>query len=421
MSTGWKRQLAGVYVCLFCFFKLNMTERGGSMKHVAQSLTGKMIGLRNFNKPYTALRKHLNAMPVGLPGTLSGVEKRILKTIFSIDEARLALYMDWRFETADTIFKKVDGNLDMTKEDVIAMLSAMEKKGAIYAKNGDGAWRYALHPLLIGMFEMQLHAMTPNMYLDLREYVTKIFGIEYLTTAVPQMRVIPVEKSITAEHNIGTYDEIRHIIETTEKDICIADCICRKAHAFLGDPCKTTDRKEACLGLGDFGAQYSRNGWGRVITKVEALAHLEQCEKEGLVIQPSNEQNPEFVCFCCGCCCGVIEMMSTFPRPADFVASNFQVSLDAESCNGCGKCVKRCHMKAFEVKNKKAVLNITKCIGCGLCVTTCKTKSLNLVKKKVETVPPMTAEDKYEIIMAGKKGAVGKLMSAAKGTFGLKP
>jgi ferredoxin len=391
------------------------------MKHVALSLKDKVAKARHVDKTYRALRKHLDAMPVGLPATLSGVERRILKSMFSVDEARLAQYMTWRFETADTIFSKAGGPLGMSGDEVAGLLSSMEKKGAIYAKNGDGIWKYALHPLLIGMFEMQVNTLTPGMYIDLREYVTKIFAIEYMTSAIPQMRVIPVEKSITPEHNIGTYDEIRHIIETTDREICIAECICRKAHGFLNEPCKVTDRKEACLGFGDFGAQYIRNGWGRTLTKKEALDHLDLSEKEGLILQPSNEKNPEFICFCCGCCCGIIEMISTFPRAADFVASNFRAALDTESCNGCGKCTRRCHMKAIGLKDKKAVMNAGKCIGCGLCVTSCKTGSLSLVKKQAEIVPPDSMEEKFDIILAGKKGTAGKLMSAAKGAFGLKP
>lgn len=391
------------------------------MKHVAMSLKDKVSKARHFDRTYKALRKHLDTLPVGLPATFSGVERRILKTMFSVDEARLAQHMNWRFETADTIFSKAGKALSMAGEDVQGLLSSMEKKGAVYAKNGDGVWKYALHPLLIGMFEMQVEVFTPGMYMDMRDYVTKIFAIEYITSAIPQTRVIPVEKSVIPEHNIGTYDEIRHIIETTQQEICIAECICRKAHGFLGEPCKVTDRKEICLGFGDFGAQYKRNGLGRTITKEQALKHLELSEKEGLIIQPSNEKNPEFICLCCACCCGIIEIMKTFPRPADFVASNFYASVGQESCNGCGKCTRRCQMNALEIVNKKAVLSAHRCIGCGLCVTSCKTGALKLEKKSVETVPPESMEEKFEIIMAGKKGNIGKLWSAAKGAFGLKP
>jgi Fe-S-cluster-containing hydrogenase component 2 len=78
-------------------------------------------------------------------------------------------------------------------------------------------------------------------------------------------------------------------------------------------------------------------------------------------------------------------------------------------------------MNALKIADKKAVLNAGRCIGCGLCIATCKTGSLKLAKKESETVPPKNMEEKFEIIMAGKKGTVGKLLTAAKGAMGLKP
>ena len=335
------------------------------MKHAVITLKDRFSSLREFDNIYKSLRKHLDRMPMGLPPTLSGVERRLLKAMFNIEEARLALYMDWRFETADRIFEKAGKSLDMSRKEVDTLLFSMEQKGTLLAKNGDGVWKYALQPLVIHMYEMQLSKLTPNFYLDLQNYMAQIGGIEYLTTAIPQMRVIPVAQSITPEHNIGTYDEMRKIIEQTDMDIVIADCICRKAEGLMGRPCKVTTRVEACLIFDEFAAQYIRHDWGRPISKEEAIAHLLLSEKEGLVLQPSNEKKPEFVCFCCGCCCGIIQMLSFMPRPADFVASNFFAALDTSSCNGCGKCTRRCQMNAIEIKDKKAVLNTGKCRFCG--------------------------------------------------------
>lgn len=389
------------------------------MKTTLGQLKNKIVELRQWDKTYRALRKHLNTMPVGFPATLSGVERRLLKAMFTIDEARAALYMDYRFESADTIFEKARSS-GISKEALEARLASMEKRGAIFAKEEEGVMHYALVPFVIGMYEMQLVRMNPGFYLDTREYVTKAFGIEYLTTAVPQMRVVPVEKSVTPEHNIATYDEIRSIIEQTDKRIGVAECICRKAKDLLDEPCKRTDRREVCLGFRDFHDTYDRHGWGRSVTKAEALDILAQSEKEGLVLQPSNEQEPQFVCACCGCCCGILEMMRIMPRPADFAASNFYAVLDTDACNGCGVCTRRCQMGAIQVKGKEAILDVGKCIGCGLCVTTCKTKAIQLARKSVETVPPKTTEDLYDTIMAGKKGLAGKLLTAAKGAMGLR-
>ncbi len=390
------------------------------MKKTALAIKEKLAGLRQWDKSYRDLRRHLDkVLPVGFPATFSGVERRLLKNLFSIDEARLAMFMDYHFEPADAIFARA-GALGLSREKLEDLLLSMEKKGSIFAKEVDGTKRYALLPFVIGMYEMQLNRMNAGFYLDTREYVTKMYGVEYLTTAVPQMRVIPVEKSVTPEHNIATYDEVRTLIEKTEKRIAVAECICRKAKDLLGEPCRVTDRREGCLGLRGFHDTYTRHGWGRTITREEAFAILEQSEKEGLVLQPSNEQEPQFICACCGCCCGVLEMMRIMPRPADFAASNFHAELDVELCNGCGKCVKRCQMGAIEIRDKKAVLDTGKCIGCGLCVTSCKTQALRLVKKKVETVPPKTTEELYDVMMAGRKSQAGKFLAAARGAMGLK-
>ena len=42
---------------------------------------------------YRKLQQHLDRMPVGFPPTESGVELRILKQLFTVEEARVALEM----------------------------------------------------------------------------------------------------------------------------------------------------------------------------------------------------------------------------------------------------------------------------------------------------------------------------------------
>ncbi len=389
------------------------------MKKTAANLANKFHSLKKWDKVYKKLQKHLNKMPVGFPATFSGVERRLLKTMFNVDEAEAAMLMTYKFETADKIFS-ANVNPDLTLEKLQTLLSGMLKKGSIFSKEINELKHYALVPLVIGMYEMQLPRLTASYYLDTREYITKKFGIEYLTTAVPQMRVIPVEKSITSEHKIATYDEIRDIIEKTEKRIGIADCICRIAKDTLGEPCKATDNRQLCLGFRDFHDTYTLHGWAKTITKDEALAILDQSEKDGLILQPSNEQEPQFICACCACCCGILEMMSIMPRPADFAASNFYAALKTESCNGCGKCVKRCNMGAINIKDKKAFLNTGKCIGCGLCVTTCKPGAIHLCKKDIEIKPPINTEDLYETIMQNKKTPIKKYLTAVKGVLGIR-
>jgi dihydroorotate dehydrogenase subfamily 1 len=55
-----------------------------------------------------------------------------------------------------------------------------------------------------------------------------------------------------------------------------------------------------------------------------------------------------------------------------------KVSLDNESCIGCGRCETSCAYGAICVANGKAILSEVHCTGCGLCVTRCRVRALTL-------------------------------------------
>ena len=358
--------------------------------------------MESVKEPYKALQRHLDAMPVGFPATRSGVEIRILKHLFDPDEAMLAMALNHRPEAVQTIAGRVQGK-GISKKRLHSMLNRMASKGSILRKTSGGKDHYALTPFVVGMFEFQLAHMTPELYADAARYFREAFGLAYLSTAVPQMRVIPIEKSLTPEKNtIATYDRIRNIIENTNGKIGVADCICRKGKDLIGEPCKKTDRRNVCFGFRDYFDTYQREGWLREVGKDEALEILRQSEAEGLVLQTTNEQEPQAVCACCGCCCGILTILRNIPNPADFVATNFYAAVDADQCVGCGLCEKRCYMGAIRLNDKLAGIDLKRCIGCGVCVPSCKPGAMSLIRKEQECVPPKTTEDLYEIIRAGK-------------------
>jgi hypothetical protein len=77
------------------------------------------------------------------------------------------------------------------------------------------------------------------------------------------------------------------------------ECICRKKKTLEGETCQVTDRKETCLAVGDIARPMIKEGVGREISRDEAIAIIEQNQKEGLVLQPSNTREVDFICSCC--------------------------------------------------------------------------------------------------------------------------
>ncbi len=65
-------------------------------------------------------------------------------------------------------------------------------------------------------------------------------------------------------------------------------------------------------------------------------------------------------------------------------------------------------------QKQPAIVNLDRCLGCGVCVSTCPEKAISLFKKLRETKPPETREALHDIIMAGKKGPLGKLKLTGK-------
>lgn len=372
--------------------------------------------MTSLDPAYLALRRHLNRQAVGFPATRSGVELRLLKHIFTPAEARLATRLTFRPEPLATLFERA-GDLAASPAELETMLEAMRAKGGVEAEARDGRRCYANAPLVVGMYEYQLDRLTPEFVADFNAYTSTLkFGVELLSTRLPQMRTIPVARSIRPQHYAAGFDEVAALVQAADGPFVVVACICRRKKGLEGHTCKVTAREETCLAMGSMAETARVVGSGREISRGEALALLERNQKEGLVLQPSNTQRADFICSCCGCCCGMLRLHQMLPKPLEFWASNFLARVDADACDGCGTCRRRCQVGAVAIDENggPAKVNEGRCLGCGVCVPTCKAQAIALVKKPAETAPPQTREDLYATIMAHKKGRLGKWRLTAK-------
>ena len=356
----------------------------------------------NKDNVYIDLQKHLDKQAVGFPPTKSGVELGILKHFFDPEQAGLALHLDYQPKSATDVFNSVKGS-GLSLEKVKSMLEGMASKGAIGTMERNDTEYYYTMPLLVGMLEWNTNE-TPQFSADVGEYFSGEFGKAYASTRVSQMRTIPVEKSINMEHHVTTYDHIREIINTTDGPIAVNPCVCREGAGRSGEPCHVTSRLETCMIFGDWARHFIKAGLSREVTREEALEIARHNEEDGLVLQPTNYQKIDFVCACCGCCCGILEIQKMLPKPAETWAHNFYAAVDTETCTGCGTCVEKCQVNAAKLdeQNGHSTIDLDRCIGCGNCVAACPSEALKLVKKEKETVPPEDRTSLYKILAERK-------------------
>jgi len=354
---------------------------------------------------YRELQKHLDTLPIGYPATKSGVEIRLLKQLFTPEEAKVATKLSFSFDSLENIYKRVDSKL-MSIKDLEKLLDSSVSKGAtVVKKEGDKKY-YANAMFMIGIYDMQSHRNSANIvefWQDSSQYFKEGMDAEFMRSGICQFRVIPIEKSITPEHHITSYDDIRSVIEKVEGPIVVAECVCRHKKDVYGEPCKQTKLRETCFVLRDiFAKMYIENGWGRQVSKEEALEILSKTEEDGLVYEPGNAQRPGSLCCCCGDCCGYLSDMKELPKPTEFLKSNYYAEVDSDSCTGCGTCIDRCQMNALTLVDDISTVNHDKCIGCGACVPTCPADAIQLHRKEQETIPPKDWDELYAEILNRK-------------------
>jgi len=323
---------------------------------------------------YKKLAHHLDNLPGGFPPTESGVELRILRRLFSHEEAELAIYLTLIPEESRVIARRAK----LAPEEVAQRLEEMARKGLIFRiKSKDRTTVYMASQYVIGIWEYHVNDLDKEFIRDMNEYIPTLFNLDNWKKA-PQLRTIPVARSLSTQREVLTYENAEELVRA-QKRFLVAPCICRREAKMMGQGCDKPE--ETCLIFGIAADYYRQNGIGREIDKQEALEILKKADKAALVLQPSNAKKIINICCCCGCCCQVLKSIKRHPKPASLVSTPFVATANPDTCEGCGVCLERCQMEALRLEEDKVILDVDRCIGCGLCVSTCPTGSLTLVRK----------------------------------------
>src|SRR4030066_728115 len=207
---------------------------------------------------YKRLAKKLDDLPGGFPSTESGVELRILRRLFALEEAALALSLTLLPEEPAHVARRIH----LPEEETARRLEEMASKGLIYRiQQKDGPPRYLAWQYVIGIWEFHVNSLDRGLVDDMAEYIPHLLNVETWKKA-PQLRTIPVAQSIPVDNKVMSYENAESLVRS-QRRILVAPCICRREKRLAGEGCDKPE--ETCLVFGGGADYYLRNGLGRLI------------------------------------------------------------------------------------------------------------------------------------------------------------
>jgi len=339
------------------------------------------------DEAYHTLAKVLDTLPNGFPSTDSGIEIKILKKVFTPDEAELFCDLRLTLETAEQIAERTGRTLEGLEE----KLTSMWERGEIWGQDLGGVKSFKMLPWVIGIWEFQKDRMDREFCEMCEEYSVQL-GPQLVGLEPHIMQVIPIEEKIPSKQEALPYEKISHIIDNS-KSFMVLECVCRKENEIMDNPCDKP--LEVCMALGAEPGLYDDHPWAsRVLSKEEAYDVLRKAEEAGLVHLSTNVKTGHwFICNCCGCCCGVLGAINM--GVPNVTNSYYYAEIDPDECDACGTCLdERCQINAIEEGDEAYRVIKERCIGCGLCISTCPSEAIKLVRKPEEEIiqPPKDEE-----------------------------
>ena len=322
----------------------------------------------------------------------------LLKSLFNEDEVLVAVNLS---PMAPEPPAKVAERIGKDPGKIADTLDGMADKGLIYSSIRNGEKWYKIIQLVPGIFELQF---MKGEVTDRAKELAKLFD-DYFHASTPEerqissdseesihfARVIPIEKALDPQTHVFPFEQARKYIEASDA-ITVSTCYCRHKQRLLDRGCDYPD--EVCLQIGPFAEFVKERGFGRAISKEEALEVLKKSADAGLVHTSSNTQERiDFICNCCTCCCGILKGVSHFNAPVRTISSNYEAKVDEDLCTGCGECVDKCQLEAIVLADNVAKINVDRCIGCGVCAYHCPFEAMTLVSRKDFVEPPKSFRD----------------------------
>jgi ferredoxin len=182
-------------------------------------------------------------------------------------------------------------------------------------------------------------------------------------------------------------DVLKEMIKKSSHHFIMDFCICR-----VSNNCKEYTHELGCLFLGK-GTKKISSKLGRIVSKGEAIEHVDKCQEAGLVhiigrnkvdsvwLNTGPKEELLTICHCCPCCC-LWKMVTELPEDIGNSLTpmiGVEMEYNHESCTGCGKCLNSCFVNAISMDDGRIEIDLKKCRSCGRCAEICKSKAIRIL------------------------------------------
>jgi Pyruvate/2-oxoacid:ferredoxin oxidoreductase delta subunit len=318
-----------------------------------------------------------------------------------------------------------------------AFFDTIRRKGLVHVEyNDDGKELYRLNAIVVGWYEvMVLYAMGKPEEKEFSqkwdEYFKffKKFNFPPLRNVInlalggfskpsqgtgimnPEIkgktksRTIPINATLSVS-DPAVYPTF-HVNEAVEKyadqdAIYLFPCVCRHGNTLIEQPCNFDMPKESCIVFGDAGRAWAGYGYGRQISKDEAIDILKTVREKGAIHSMIHERDDcrlpvVAICNCCWDCCGILKHYNMGAVTLTYKVSYSARVKDDAKCKGCGNCEKFCPTTAIKVIDKRPALNSRLCIGCGQCAFQCRQNNIELYPNTQTVYLPLLRKSEIRV------------------------